>query len=233
MIYLTGDTHRSFKRIVAFCERFKTTKDDILIILGDAGINFSGKEKDDIKKQQLESLPITLFCVHGNHEQRPFTIDSYKEKPWRGGLVYCEEEFPDLLFAKDGEVYDFDGKQVIVLGGAYSMDKWYRLVYGYDWWPDEQPSDEIKRYVAKQLDRLEWKVDVVLSHTIPLKYEPLEVFLPGYDQSKTDKSTEEWLDWIEDKLEYQKWYCGHYHIEKKINKIEVMFENYTTFYEKG
>ena len=42
----------------------------------------------------------------------------------------------------------------------------------------------------------DWKVDVVLSHTTPLKYEPVEVFLPQIDQSQVDKSTEIWLDSI-------------------------------------
>lgn len=70
------------------------------------------------------------------------------------------------------------------------------------------------------------KVDVVLSHTTPLKYEPVEVFLKGIDQSKVDKSTEEWLNGIEDRLDYGKWYCGHYHTEKKIDRVEIMFENF-------
>ena len=35
MIYLTGDTHGSFERISEFCHRFKTTKEDVMIILGD------------------------------------------------------------------------------------------------------------------------------------------------------------------------------------------------------
>lgn len=226
MIYITGDTHGKFGRIEAFCERFGTSREDILIILGYAGINFSGWNRDCVKKRFLESLPITLFCIHGNHEQRPQTIDSYQEKMWHGGIVYYEEEYPSLLFAKDGEVFDLDGKQAIVMGGAYSIDKMIRLIYGYGWWPDEQPSDEIKQYVESQLDKLGWKVDVVLSHTAPLKYEPVEVFLPGIDQSKVDKSTEEWLDGIENRLEYQKWYCGHYHTVKKVDKVEIMFENF-------
>lgn len=228
MIYITGDTHGQFGRIEEFCERLKTSREDILIILGDAGINFSGQKQDSLKKRFLESLSITLFCIHGNHEQRPYTIDSYKEKSWHGGTVYYEEKYP-LLFAKDGEVFDLDGKQVIVMGGAYSIDKMFRLIYGYGWWEDEQPSEEIKKYVEAQLDKLGWKVDVVLSHTTPLKYEPVEVFLPGVDQSKVDKSTEEWLDGIEDKLEYQKWYCGHYHTEKKIDRLEIMFQNVEEF----
>ena len=189
MIYITGDTHGEFGRIEAFCRRFGTCREDVMVILGDAGINFSG------------------------------------------GVVYQEEAYPSLLFAKDGEVFDLDGKQAIVMGGAYSIDKMVRLMYGYGWWPDEQPSEEVKRYVESRLDKLGWKVDVVLSHTVPLKYEPVEMFMAGVDQSRVDKSTEEWLDGIEDRLDYGKWYCGHYHTEKKVGRVEIMFENFDIFYD--
>ncbi len=42
MIYITGDTYGQFKWAEAFCEHFQTKREDILIILGDVGINFSG-----------------------------------------------------------------------------------------------------------------------------------------------------------------------------------------------
>lgn len=67
--------------------------------------------------------------------------------------MYYEESFPNLLFAKDGEIYDFDGKKAIAIGGAYSVDKWYRLSHGMAWFDTEQPSDEIKEYVEAQLDK--------------------------------------------------------------------------------
>ncbi|MDR0918895.1 MAG: hypothetical protein LBM93_06540 [Oscillospiraceae bacterium] len=47
MIFLTGDTHGDFERIFDFCEKMKTTKEDILIILGDARINWVDKSKDN------------------------------------------------------------------------------------------------------------------------------------------------------------------------------------------
>lgn len=229
MIYVTGDTHGKFQRITDFCEHEKTSCEDIMIILGDAGINYNGWVLDREKKELLKTLPITLFCIHGNHEQRPDTIDSYAEKRWHGGIVYWEEDYPNLLFAKDGEIFDLDGKQTIVIGGAYSIDKMIRVIYGYRWWADEQPSDEIKRYVEEQLEKRNWKIDVILSHTVPLKYEPREMFMTGVDQSNVDKSTEEWLDWIEEKLEYQKWYCGHYHTEKKIGKVDMKYKEIEKF----
>ena len=57
-----------------------------------------------------------------------------------------------------------------------------------------------------------------------------ESFMLGMNQSRVDKSTEQWLDGIEDRLDYKKWYCGHYHVEKRIDKIEIMFENYGELY---
>ena len=69
MIYITGDTHGQFERIENFCRRYGTGKDDVMIILGDAGINFSGGLRDQIKKEYLESLPVTIFAIHGNHER--------------------------------------------------------------------------------------------------------------------------------------------------------------------
>ena len=40
MIYITGDTHARFERVELFCKENNTSKDDILIILGDAGLNY-------------------------------------------------------------------------------------------------------------------------------------------------------------------------------------------------
>ena len=231
MIYITGDTHGDFRNVARFCEKMQTSKDDVLIILGDAGINYSGPEQDERKKKYLESLPITIFAIHGNHEMRPQTIPTYHEADWNGGKVYMEDDYPHILFAKDAELYELNGLFTFVVGGAYSVDKNYRLLHGLAWWPDEQPSDEIKRQVEEKLEGMDWEVDVVLTHTAPLKYEPTEVFLPMIDQSTVDKSTEQWLDSIEEQLYYDRWYCGHYHTIKKIDKIQFMYNDFDEFPE--
>lgn len=226
MIYLTGDTHGRFDRIEEFCRKTGTTTYDVLIILGDAGLNYWLGYRDEAAKEYVSELPVTLFCVHGNHERRPATIPSYKEKQYRGGTVWYEDAYPNILFAKDGEIYDFDGKSCIVIGGAYSVDKSYRLMRGWNWFPDEQPSQEIKARVWDRLESINYTVDVVLSHTCPLRYEPTEVFIPGVDQSAVDKSTEEWLGKLEERIDYKAWYCGHYHTTKRVDNIRFMFEDY-------
>ena len=60
MIYLTGDTHGNFDRITQFCARMHTKPSDIMIILGDAGINFYGGWRDQHKKEFISTLPITM-----------------------------------------------------------------------------------------------------------------------------------------------------------------------------
>ena len=95
---------------------------------------------------------------------------------------------------------------------------------GYKWYESEQPSIETKHKILELVNKIK-NVDVVLSHTCPYRYLPYEAFLSGVDQSKVDQSTEKFLDELEQKLNYKKWYCGHYHIEKSIDKIRFMFND--------
>ena len=225
MIYITGDTHRDFKRIINFCEKMKTNISDIMVILGDVGINYYLDSSDYKLKKKLAKLPITLFCIHGNHEERPYHVTGYEEQQWHGGTVYIDPEFPNQIFAKDGEIYELGGKKVFVIGGAYSVDKYYRISMGWHWFPSEQPDGKIKKDVEMALEQVQWKVDMVFSHTCPYNYMPTHLFLPGIDQSKVDNSTELWLQEIEEKLDYEKWYFGHYHDYYKKDKMTMLFED--------
>lgn len=223
MIYITGDTHREFYRL----HDIEKNKNNMLIILGDTGINYYLDERDKMLKEQLNSYNIKLFCVQGNHEERPENISTYKEVDMFGGKVFIEEEYPNLIFAKNGELYDIDNKKVLVIGGAYSVDKNYRIIYGYPWFKDEQLSkEEMDNILNKYRGQ---HIDIVLSHTCPLKYEPTEVFIKDIDQYHVDKSMEKFLDKIEQSIDYDKWYCGHYHTEKQIDKLEFMFGRIKVF----
>lgn len=229
MIYITGDKHADFREVFYFCYANDTSLDDILIVLGDAGINYYANEKDYMLKNSLLQYPITFFCIHGNHEERPENIKTYKTKKFHDGIVYYEEDYPNILFAKDGEVYNFNNHKVLVIGGAYSVDKYFRLARGYNWYESEQPDDKTKNKVKKVLKDLDNKVDIILSHTCPYKYLPREMFLEGIDQSTVDNSTEYFLDEIEEMADYNLWYCGHYHTDKEIDKIIFMFHKIEEF----
>lgn len=227
MVFYTGDIHGEVRKISSFALKNNLTKNDVIVILGDVGINYFGNDKGDAKrKNHLNELNVPILCVHGNHEMRPESLESYSEIDWHCGKVYWEDEYPNIFFAKDGEIYDLDGKKNIVIGGAYSVDKFHRLAMGAYWFADEQPSEEIKNRVEKKLESVNWKVDAVLSHTCPYKYIPTENFLPFINQDTVDNSTELWLDEIENKLEYTKWLCGHWHIDKKIDRMRFMMNDF-------
>ena len=129
-VYLTGDTHGRFERIACFCRDNHTTREDVLIILGDAGVNYYLNHRDETLKQYIATMPITLLCIHGNHEARPTAALGYKPVERFGSTVMAQREYPNLLFALDGEVYGLDGRSCIAIGGAYSIDKHYRLLRG-------------------------------------------------------------------------------------------------------
>lgn len=226
MVYITGDIHGRVGYVQAMINIEKITHNDTIVLLGDVGVNYYGNDNGDRdRKKKLNAHGIPILCIHGNHEMRPESISTYREMEWNGGIVYAEEEFPNLLFAKDGEVYDLEGYKVLAIGGAYSVDMFYRLQRGFPWFPDEQPSDAIKARVEAKLDSVGWQVDAVLSHTCPYRYIPREAFLPGIDQSLVDNSTEHWLDTIEKRLSYCFWYCGHFHIEKWFYKMRFLFRS--------
>ena len=111
-VYITGDTHGDFRQIGDFCSVMGTKRDDVMIVLGDAGLNYFGDERDTARKTGVSRTRMTYLMIHGNHEMRPETLDGYRLIPWNGGMVYQEERFPNLLFAKDGEIYRLGGKDV-------------------------------------------------------------------------------------------------------------------------
>ena len=226
MIFITGDIHGSPWGVLKFARKQKVTKNDIIIIPGDVGANYYGTDWDEEMKANLSHHRATVLCVHGNHEMRPWEVEGYHLIDWMGGKAWVQDAFPTLIFAKDGEIYNIEGLRIMTIGGAYSVDKIWRILKGSGWWESEQPTEEIKAFVEKQLSENE--VDIIISHTCPLKYEPVEVFLPGIDQSKVDKSTEEWLGKIEATYPYKAWYCGHFHIDKHIDKIHFMYRTWET-----
>ena len=230
MIVYTGDIHGDITKI----ENYITTRrqhgledPNAIVILGDVGLNYYLDYRDEALKRKLDNLDVDILCLHGNHEARPETIDSYVLDVYNNGEVMIETRFPHLKFLEDGEVYDLDGRRTLAIGGAYSVDKYYRLLNNMAWFNDEQPSHEIKQKVEHYLSRHGWKVDQIISHTCPAKFTPTEMFLPGVDQSTVDTSTEKWLDRIEDKTKYDRWLCGHWHCDKHENdKFQFVFNNF-------
>lgn len=244
--FITGDKHRNFAYVEKFCHDMNTRKKDVLIILGDAGFNYFEDISDDKLKKEAAALNITLFCLHGNKECRPQNIGTYGVRNFCGGKVYYEPKYPNIFFAIDGEMYTFEGKKYMVIGGAHSVDKMRCLDEGTPFWEDEMPDDTVKAKVEERLEKENNCIYGIMTHTCPIDYLPAEMFLSTRQkatekhkprkfkakkkvkvkmpfQPDIDRSTEEWLGVLEKKINYEVWYCGHYHIDKQIDKINMMY----------
>ena len=235
-VFLTGDTHADFMDLLDDSLRFGFTQHDLLIILGDVGINYFGDSRDQLHKEMLAMTQATVLCIHGNHEMRPTSPDVaalYHPIQWMGGLAYVEDTYPRIIMAADGARYCINGRDFLVIGGAYSVDKPQRLQCGYRWFPDEQ-------LTPKEMDAIRWKVqehgnqeDVILAHTCPYNHRPVEAFLPGLDESTVDNSMEQFLPEIVDTTEYNAFYCSHWHIEKRDGKIRFLFHDMVMLEDKN
>lgn len=234
--FITGDKHRDFSSVRKFCRRMRTRYQDVLIVLGDAGFNYHGDRRDDRLKARVSRWHITLFCLHGNKENRPENVGTYGVRSFCGGRVYYEPRYPNILFAMDGELYDFAGAQYLAVGGAHSVDKLRCLEEGLPFWEDEMPNRDTKVRVEQQLAAANNRVFGMLTHTCPIQYLPREVFVSTRQNAEIrqklqkakskkffapdiDRSTEEWLGELEQRLDYQVWYCGHYHVDKQLDKV--------------
>ena len=213
-LFIRGDTHGNFNFLPYFCQTYNTTVEDTLVVLGDAGINYYLNKTDRKLKEWIKKQPITLFCVHGNHEERPENIKSYKSVYLTkyGCKCWYEEEYPNILFPHNG-VAIINNKRFLVIGGAYSIDKHYRLERGYAWFESEQLTEVEKKEILSTIKR-NISFDYILTHTAPLNHEPTYLFLDFVDQSTVDKSMEIFLQEVCDSTRFDYWCYGHYHSDR-------------------
>ena len=238
---ITGDTHGIFSRF----HSLKKDPETAIIILGDVGFNYTLDEHDtQTKKAFCKRFPFTVYCVKGNHEARPASVEGmtlvYDENV--DGEVWMEPEFPQIRYFKEWGVYEIGGLRTLVIGGAYSVDKWYRLRNGLHWFDNEQLTaremNECYRAVhGKQFD-------LVLSHTCPYDWMPTDLFLNFIDQSTVDNTMEKWLLTLRDAIDWNIWLYGHFHADRderpcvqlcylKIQDLGEIYANWQAYLDYG
>ena len=225
--FLTGDVHGKVAERLAHIPDDPTTlpEEIAIIILGDAGFNFWLNATDVKAKREANKYGYKIYCVRGNHEARPETIETMKQVFDKDvcGPVFMEDEFPNIRYFKDGRIYEINGHRTLVIGGAYSVDKWYRLNRAglteetndpakSGWFNNELlTEDEMLNIAAVTFGE---QFDFIFTHTCPLSWEPRDLFLSFIDQSTVDKSMEQWLDVIKADIHWGVWCFGHFHKDR-------------------
>lgn len=238
MIYITGDTHADFSRFLIdkFPIQKEMTKDDYVIICGDFGGVWTFEKENIQEKYWLDYLNeknFTTLFVDGNHEN--FTrLYNYPIEEWHGGKVHKIRD--SVLHLMRGEIFDIDNKSFFTFGGAQSHDiqdgilnldeeeKIYEMrkrgayfrIRDFSWWDLELPNEEEMQNGIKNLEKVNYKVDYIISHCCPTSIQTL--INPSY---KKDILTD-YLQKISEKCEFKKWFFGHYHDYKQVNSQFIL-----------
>lgn len=223
---ITGDAHGNVVARVKtimyqVCNKALKPEELGIIILGDAGLNFDLDDSDKRRKSYTNELGPQIYCLRGNHEERPENIPGMEM--WldmeTASTVYMEKEFPNIKYLVDGNSYWFGRYKCLALGGAYSVDKYWRLQhYPKTWFKDEQLTQEEMNDIRKCIKHENY--DFILTHTCPYSFRPTDLFLNSIDQNTVDSSMERWLEQVKDEVEWGVWCFGHYH-ENRIERPYV------------
>lgn len=219
MIYITGDMHGDISQMRQVMQKVNCKPNNTLIVLGDFGANYYFDKKDDIFKNAISEYNINIFVIRGNHDGNPSLIEEVEQKEKYGNIGYIEQKYPNIFYAINGNVYNIEKNQFLVLGGAYSVDKFYRLSMGYKWFSDEQMTISERENFLQNYPK---EVDVILSHTCPYTNIPCHLFLKTVDQSTVDNSMEYFLQEVKEKVKYKNWFFGHYHANEQIEENMYM-----------
>lgn len=226
MIYITGDTHRDIdtRKLSEknFPEQKKLTKEDYLIIAGDFGGIWYSKERDDLFLEYYKKKPFTTLFVDGNHENFD-RLNQYDVCDWCGGKVHMIND--SVIHLMRGQVYTIDQKKIFTFGGGISVDKEQRIPHR-SWWEDENPSYGEIEEALTNLDKNGNCVDYIITHACPESvvrnelnkiHSLMNIYCP----------TEKFLDSLLDKVQYIRWFCGHYHMDAFIKpyRIEELYQN--------
>jgi len=145
-----------------------------------ATYKFNGIENDKTK----------IYWCDGNHEE--FS---------KLNVIKNNETHPNVFYMKRGATLTLpDGRVVLFMGGAESIDKHYRI-QGLDWFPEEL-------ITQKDVYNLpDIKVDIIISHTCPTEFNIYDgLMLKCNDPSRKALST------LLEKYNPSLWYFAHWHI---------------------
>ena len=226
MIYVTGDCHGDFHRfgMKHFPEQKEMDRNDYIIICGDFGF-WSDTPEEKYWLNWLEGKPFTTLWVDGNHEN--FTrLNELPVHTWRGGKVHFIH--PNIIHLMRGQLYNLEGHTFFTMGGAQSHDiqdgildpkapdfeqeywfkrrtrQWFR-VKGVSWWPEELPSEEEYEEAVRNLERVNWKVDCILTHCAPTSIQQ------KLDRSYIPDQLTDFLQTVKRMCHFNYWFLGHYH----------------------
>jgi len=216
MIYITGDLHGEIEisklNMKNFPQQKLLDKDDYVIVTGDFGLVFDNSKEEMFWRNWLHERNFTLVFCDGNHECFPL-LNKFPIQQWNGGKVHFIND--SIIHLMRGQVFTIDDLKYFTMGGATSIDK-HRRIEGKSWWKEEIPSQKEFDEAMDNLDKHDWTVDYVISHTCSMRIMQERGYI------KENNALNKFFDMLEKELEYKHWYFGHFHDDVKIDEKHTM-----------
>lgn len=211
MIFVTGDTHIpiNIRKLNSsnFAEQGQMTKDDYVVICGDFSGVWNNSSEELYWRKWLQEKNFTTLFVDGNHENHVL-LNEYPVDNWNGGKVHFIND--SIIHLMRGQVYDINDNRFFTMGGATSIDKQFRIE-GKSWWKEEIPSREEFEEAIDNLDKYNWTVDYVLTHTASMDIMEEMCYI------KENNPINGFFNRLEDDLNFKHWYFGHFHDDVEID----------------
>jgi hypothetical protein len=158
-----GDIHGNFNLIHQYVKMYDI-KDAHIIQVGDFGVGFQTLEKERRMLEMYHPLLVKnnvfVWAIRGNHDYKPY----FDNDPFG---------FTNIKLIPDYTVLNLEGKNILCVGGAVSVDRMWRYTKcqrngdfitklgNESWWPDETFVLDIDK-IANLRD-----INIVVTHTCP------------------------------------------------------------------
>lgn len=243
-----GDTHGNH-RVISHKVKSMDIRDTTLLHVGDFGMGFrkihvEEEELTNLNKV-LESRNIHLYVIRGNHDDPSFFDGSWENK------------FSNIHLLPDYSIITVNGDDVLMVGGAISVDRKGRIRYIHDgaikgevrtgYWYDEKfvlDKDKLKDVKG---------VRYVVTHSCPKgvypinkthnKFESHGIFVEGFvidgdntlkdDLNQEREDIAEMHEILKENNLIDKWFYGHFHKHNAeyYDDTDFMCINVDEFYE--
>lgn len=188
-------------------EHAKSNGADVILHVGDFGMNFEKKTFKIPVQKALEEADLHLYFVGGNHENWDYLDLIPRDEDGMGIL----KGYDRIHFIPTSTRWTWWGKVFCGIGGAVSVDKYTRTP-GVSWWPQEALSWANAEKIIEG-----GPIDVVLAHdtfstvAIPGINASTAKFWPD-DLIKASDSHRDMMDVIRQETQPRLWVHGHYHV---------------------
>jgi TPR repeat protein/predicted phosphohydrolase len=214
--YLFADIHGHIRLdfLKEKLSNIELKSNDIVLILGDAGIVWSEPMNEEVKAFYV-SLPCDVLFLDGNHEN--FYLLNRMEKIRKYGSV-VHKVLDNVFHLSRGNSYLVNGYKYFVFGGAYSIKRDTNNS-PVQFWKAEMPNEWEYQHGLGTLDKNKHSFDYILTHQAPKSI--LDKI--QYHYSVNELPLLDYLDTIRNTARYDKWYFGHIHQDIEIGKFRGLY----------